>query len=108
MNGGHEVGWESTVCPECGSIPGREAQRNWPCPSWMYPGARVRSKVDFANVPKGTVALVLEEDHTGWPVSWDLPHEGHLYTPLGHTTFVKPLVDWFNSWEAAQFLEPVE
>ena len=89
-------------------VPMMDEQREWPCPPWMHEGARVRSKVEFSGVPKGTVGLVMPKDRTGFPVAWDLHHEGHIYSPEGSRTFVKPLVDWFNNWEAAQFLEPVE
>lgn len=89
-------------------VPTVSEQKEWPCPPWMHEGARVRSKVEFSCAPKGTVGLVLSKDRTGFPVAWALPHEGHVYTPFGAATFVKPLVDWFNNWEAAQFLEPVE
>ena len=89
-------------------VPTMDEQKEWPCPQWMHEGARVRSKVEFSGVPKGTIGLVLPKDRTGFPVAWDLPSEGHIYSPEGSTTFVKPLVDWFNNWEAAQFLEPVE
>ena len=89
-------------------VPTMDEQKEWPCPQWMHEGARVRSKVEFSGVPKGTEGIVLPQDRTGWPVAWNLPHEGHIYSPEGSTTFVKPLVDWFNNWEAAQFLEPVE
>ena len=89
-------------------VPTMSEQKEYPCPPWMHAGARVRSTVEFSGVPKGTVGLVLSKDGTGFPVAWDLPHEGHVYSPAGSATFVKPLVDWFNNWEAAQFLEPVE
>lgn len=87
-------------------IPDRESRRSWPSPRCMREGARVRSKVDFANVPRGTVGLVLAKDRTGWPIQWELPGEANVDGPGDHVRFPKPLVDWFDDWEAAQYLEP--
>ena len=87
-------------------IPDHEARKAWPTPNFMKEGARVRSKVDFANVPKGTVGVVLTKDHTGWPIQWELPGEANVFGPGYHVRFPKPLVDWFDDWEADRFLEP--
>ena len=91
---------------ETPQVPDRESRKQWPDPPFMKEGARVRSKVDFANVPKGSVGVVLAKDRTGWPVQWELPGEAHVLGPAYHVRFPKPLVDWFDSWEAERYLEP--
>ena len=87
-------------------IPDHEARKAWPTPTFMKEGARVSSKGDFANVPKGTLGVVLPKDHTGWPIQWELPGEANVRGPGYHVRFPKPLVDWFDDWEAERFLEP--
>jgi hypothetical protein len=55
---------------------------------------RIKSKVAFSGVPKGTTGFV-EKDEDLWKITWELYRE-------------KPLVDWFNEWEFNQYLEILE
>lgn len=61
-------------------------------------GQRIRTRVPFSGVPKGTTGTVLEPDDelVTLPIQWDLP---------GRT---RPLVDWFSRWEYERYLEEAQ
>jgi hypothetical protein len=60
---------------------------------------RVRTRVEFSGVPKGTTGAVVRVDKGSYPegytvaIQWDLPNRA------------KPLVDWFTRDEYFKFLE---
>jgi len=60
-------------------------------------GQRVRSRIAFSGVPKGTTGIVLEPDRklVTLPIQWDLPGRS------------KPLVDWFSKSEYKDYLEEI-
>lgn len=60
-------------------VPTMSEQKDWPCPPWMHKGVRVRSKVEFSGVPKGTVGLVLPKDDWRDPSWLEYIEEGLRY-----------------------------
>lgn len=75
-------------------------------------GTRVRSLIDFQDVPKGTVGVIDEDYGTGVMVAWDLPerplprgyrrHDGRAAIASGK------LRDGFNKEYELKFLEVIK
>ncbi len=66
---------------------------------------KIRSKIEFSGVPKGTTGVVLSPGLTDYtkdgklrslPIQWDLPERKG-----------KPLVDWFSKYDYERFLEEI-
>lgn len=65
-------------------------------------GRRIRTKIQFAGVPKSTTGRVLQpnDELVSLPIQWDLP--GRLFG-----THKKPLVDWFSKRDYESYLEEI-
>lgn len=78
----------------------------------MKIGTKVKSKVDFSGVPKGTMGIVDEDYGTGFMIAWDMPnsplppgykkHDGQWAAKTGI------LRDGFDKETELKFLEIVE
>lgn len=109
-------------CPDCGipfgdllrtsSIFKGELSGKGECPTCLISqiGTRVRSLVDFSDVPKGTEGIVDEQYSGGFMVAWDLPDSP---LPKGYAVYdgrpaivSRILRDGF-SFEDAKYLERV-
>jgi hypothetical protein len=63
---------------------------------------RIKSKVDFSGVPKGTIGFA-EKDGDLWLITWD-----NITSVRGLPFEKRALYDWFNEWEFKQYLEVLE
>jgi len=61
---------------------------------------KIKTRKEFSSVPEGTEGIA-EPDGVLWKITWDLPKRYFGLKP-------KPLVDWFDKSEFAQYLTVVE
>ena len=58
----------------------------------MQVGQRVKAKIDFSGVPKGTEGVIDEDYGTGLTVAWDLPD--------------RPLPPGYKEWDGKPAIHP--